>query len=263
MTLLQIFILSFIQGITEFFPISSSGHLVVIEKFMSLPVSELRSFDVAVHFGSFIAIVIYFWADYLGLWDELKTLITNFKWENIKRSRLYLLFIGSVPAVIVGLSLNSIFDKYFRSTLLVGVMMILVGVYFLFAENFKQEKGKLTLRSVIWIGLSQAVAIIPGVSRSGSTISTGILLGLKREEAARFSFVLGSIAVFGAFLLTMMDVFKSGFTVPALDLLLGVVFSFISSILSIHFLMKLLKKYSLNIFAYYLFAIGSLILIFT
>jgi undecaprenyl-diphosphatase len=139
--------------------------------------------------------------------------------------------------------------------------MIITGIYFLISEKFKTTEKKLTWKNTLLIGISQAFAILPGVSRSGSTIATGIFCGIKREDAARFSFILGSIAVTGATLLTTKDILETGLTIDLLTLMIGILSSGIASLLSIHYLMKLLKTKTLFWFAIYLFAVGGLMLL--
>jgi undecaprenyl-diphosphatase len=262
MTILQSIFLGIIQGITEFFPISSSGHLILLEHFMKLPVHALRSFDIAVHFGSLLAIFIYFRKDFVALIKSTINIVSGKikKTELIKNEVIWLI-IASVPAVIVGVLLNPIFDEYFRSDYLVSIFMIITGIYFLISEKFKTTEKKLTWKNTLLIGISQAFAILPGVSRSGSTIATGIFCGIKREDAARFSFILGSIAVTGATLLTTKDILETGLTIDLLTLMIGILSSGIASLLSIHYLMKLLKTKTLFWFAIYLFAVGGLMLL--
>ncbi|MBT4632107.1 undecaprenyl-diphosphate phosphatase [Candidatus Peregrinibacteria bacterium] len=238
MSLLQALLLGIIQGITEFLPISSSGHLVLTESLLNLEVDQLKDFDVIVHVGTLLAILIYFRREVLNTkyWPYL--------------------IIGTIPAVIVGLTLENQIDAVFRSALSVGIVMIIVGLIFTIPEKkFKSEK-KLTWKNAILIGIAQAVAIIPGVSRSGSTIFTATFLGLKREEAARFSFLLGSIAIAGAGLLTALDL--SEITLGYDRLLIGFFAALFSGLFAVSWLMKYLKKHSLKTFGFYLIAIGTI-----
>jgi len=252
MSLLQSIILGLLQGITEFLPISSSGHLVLIEKLFGLNVEELKDYDVALHIGSLLAILIYF----------RKTI-----WQILTSDRKYILYliIGTIPAIIAGITLEDKIDAMFRNTLSIGITLILVGIYFLIAEHFKQKSKSYKLQPISYklsalIGLAQMFALIPGVSRSGSTISTGILLGLDRKQAAEFSFLLGSIAISGAGLLTGLKLegnFDLHTTIP------GFAVSFIASYFAIRFLMKFFEKNTLRPFAYYRFVIGALAIALT
>lgn len=237
MTLLQALILGIVQGITEFLPISSSGHLVLGEALLGLKVEELKAFDVTVHVGTLLAILIYF----------RKDLLKTKYWPY--------LIVGTLPAVIIGLTLEDQIDALFRSATAVGVVMIIIGAIFLIPEKYGKSSGKLTYKNVILIGLAQALALIPGVSRSGSTIFTGKMLGLDREEAARFSFLLGSIAIAGAGLLTALD-FKDAI-VDWPTMLTGFAAAFLSGLAAIAWLMKYLRQHSLKVFGIYLLLLGA------
>ena len=223
MSILQSLILGIIQGITEFLPISSSGHLVLMETIMNLEVETLKSFDVALHVGSLLAILIYF----------RKTII-----KILTKDHKYIayLLIGTIPAVIAGFTLEDRIDQIFRGTMAVGIVMIITGIYFLIAEKIKISKSpRLQVSKSLLIGLSQAFALIPGVSRSGSTIATGVMLGMKRTQAAEFSFLLGSIAITGAGLLTALDV--ETLEIAKAPLATGFIASALASYFAIKFLM--------------------------
>ena len=252
MNLIQVILLSLVEGVTEFLPISSSGHLVLVETIFKLNVEELKSYDVALHIGSLAAILIYF----------RKTIL-----QIITKDRKYIVYliIGTIPAVIAGFTLSDFIDKIFRNTLSIGIILILVGVYFLIAEKISSKSATRNLQSAnyklpLLIGLAQMFALIPGVSRSGSTISTGILLGLERKKAAEFSFLLGSIAITGAGLLTALDITDK---IDWQTTGIGFAASLISSYFAIRFLMKFFEKNTLRPFAYYRFAIGLLAIILT
>ena len=284
MTILQSLILGIVQGITEFLPISSSGHLVLFESWFELPVEQLRSFDVVVHVGTLLAILIYFRSDiFKVIQDTLKG----------KFQMALFLIIGTIPAVIVGFTYKDQLDSYFRDSEKVAIAMFGAAVLFIIAEYVakkhqakllsekhrlvtgKAPVGKLASSategdsrplnwgSVILIGLFQSLALIPGVSRSGSTISAGLLGGMTREAAARFSFLLGSIAIFGAGLLTTKDVISEGLYFPGFAVAtVGFGASLLAGYISVAFLMKFLKKNTLAIFATYLIITSIVILLF-
>lgn len=296
MTFFQSFILGIVQGITEFLPISSSGHLVIFEHWFGLEVEALRSFDVIVHVGTLVAILIYFWKD---IW---KVLTDVFKGKF--QMALYLI-VGTIPAVVVGFTFKDQLDVYFRDPAKVALAMAGAAVLFVIAEyvrkvhihrrqkqyGFKSEnslfepkkrhksvhhrlggtgvnksapvtklaptESQLNWWAVILIGLFQSLALIPGVSRSGSTISAGLFGGMNRESAARFSFLLGSIAIFGAGLLTTKDVISEGLYFPGFTVTaVGFFASLISGYVSVAFLMKFLKKNTLHVFAVYLIIVA-------
>ena len=247
MTLLQALFLGIVQGITEFLPISSSGHLVLGQALLGLEFKELKDFDIMVHVGTLLAILVYF----------RKDLLKTQYWPY--------LIIGTVPAVAVAFTLEDQIDAIFRSPLSVGIVMMVIGFLFVLPERKTEKNTKLTWKNALLIGCAQAVALIPGVSRSGSTIFTGTLLGLKREEAARFSFLLGSIAIAGAGLLTGIDLLdpqqSSLTTTPVL--IVGFLAAFFSGLAAVSWLMSYLKKHPLKNFGVYLLIIGLLSILFS
>ncbi len=238
MNILQAIILGIVQGITEFLPISSSGHLIIAETLLKLDTSTLKDFDIALHVGTLLAILIYFRRDLL-----------NTKWWP-------LLILGSVPAALVGFFLEDQIDALFRNGTSVTFIMIGVGLLF-FIPQRKNNKPLTPLRA-LFIGCAQALAIIPGVSRSGSTLFTAMQLGMNREEAARFSFLLGAIAIAGAGLLKTLDVEALTVEVPVLAA--GFLSAFISGLLVVHFLLRFLKKHGLQVFGAYRVLAGLLFL---
>ncbi len=240
MNLLQAILLGLLQGITEFLPISSSGHLVVAESLLGLEVSGLKDFDIALHVATLLAILIYFRR------DLLKT--EWWPW----------LILGSVPAAILGFALEDQIDATFRNAESIGVFMLIMGALFLLPQ--RKNNKPLTWWRGLLMGCGQALAIIPGVSRSGATIFTGMQLGMKREEAARFSFLLGAIAIAGAGLLKALDAESLQLSWSILSA--GFIASFISSLLAVSWLMKFLKNHSLRVFGVYRIGLGLLILLF-
>lgn len=256
MTLLDAFWLGLMQGITEFLPISSDGHLVLLESWLKLPLDELKAFDVVLHLGTLIAMVIYFWND---LWSAVK---------NVKLAGW--IVVGSIPAVVAGLTLEDWIDATFREATVVYGMLMVMGVFYLIVEAIATRRAskskavapsstELSLGRVVLIGIAQAFALIQGISRSGSTIGTGLLLGLSREKAARFSFVLGTPVIAGAVALKSLQVVQGEASLPAWDItLVGLLTSLIAGYGSVAFLMKFLKKHSLNFFAVYLFVVAGI-----
>jgi undecaprenyl-diphosphatase len=268
MHLSEALFLGILQGITEFLPVSSSGHLVIAETYLGLDVDSLKSFDVVVHLGTLTAVFIYFWKDIKGLFKAFLSFIGLCKMKNHKKkyqNLIIFLIIATVPAVIVGLLFEDAIDYLFRSTLYVGIWMIIVAEIFIIAESqlkkHKEEK-KVGYVSALIIGMAQALALIPGVSRSGITISAGIFQGIPREKAARFSFLMAVPAIMGAGILTGIKEVKSGtFDIEFIILLAGFISSAAAGFLAIYFLMKFIKNHTLRVFSYYLFGIGIITII--
>lgn len=272
MNFLDGLLLGVLQGLTEFLPVSSSGHLVLAESFLELPVQDLLGFDVAVHFGTLLAIFVYFWKDFKDLLVALWKTIVNLKKREalddltVKGQKMIvLLIVCTLPAVIVALLFDDLLETTFRGVNAVAVMLLVVAVYFILAEYVKKRvrTSKLTFGKALIIGIVQAFALIPGISRSGSTIATGIIQGIDRQEAARFSFLLGSVAITAATLLSVYKVIGGDLYLPGWDVVLvGVASSFLAGYLAVYVLMAYLKKHSLIVFSAYLVVLSVSLLIF-
>jgi undecaprenyl-diphosphatase len=263
MDISQAIILGLIQGFTEFLPISSSGHLILAQEFLDLEVGQLAAFDVMVHMGTLLAIIAYFRKDFAGFAVALFNALRRKKLETQESEYSRLLeyiILASVPAVLVGLSLEDFIVEHFRSAQAVALNMIVSGIFFITADYIfrRVSKSEITLRRAIVVGLFQAFALLPGVSRSGTTISAALLGGIDREQAARFSFLLGSPVMLGAGVLTAAKLFFNGGEIGFswVALLLGFLTSAASGYLCIALLMKFLKRHSLLVFAAYLIVVG-------
>jgi undecaprenyl-diphosphatase len=262
MTILNSIILGALQGITEFLPISSSGHLVLAESVLGLRVEALKSFDVAVHLGTLVSILVYFWGDVCEMIKAFFRIVFLRMKKDSHEKLVGFIVIGTIPAVIAGLFLGDEIDEIFRGVEMVGVSMMCTAILFLIAEyvNKKSAKSGVNFIKSLVIGIFQAVALIPGVSRSGSTISAGLIGKMERADAAKFSFLLGIPAIAGAGVLTFMDssIDTVGLAASS-SVAVGFLVSAIVGFFSIYFLMKFLKKYSLKIFSLYLLIVGSIV----
>jgi undecaprenyl-diphosphatase len=262
-SIIQAIILGFIQGLTEFIPISSSGHLVLAHHALGVFETGL-AFDVALHFGTLVALILYFWKDLLVY---AKALLT----KNEHTKLAYLLITATIPAAIIGFLLEKKAESQFRSVRLVGVTMLLFGAIMLLAEHYYRRQQKHTTldgiqtHQALTMGFVQAIAIVPGVSRSGSTITAGLFMGLDRVAATRFSFLLGIPITAGA----VLKVFTEGGVLHAARqqqsvFLIGMVTALISGLFAIRFMLGFLGKHGLHVFAYYRIILGlMLLLIFT
>lgn len=258
-------ILGALQGVTEFLPISSSGHLALLEHFLKLPADitpgNLEYFDILLHGGSLLAILLYLWRDWLSLFREIYEMIKQRKIDH--HSLAFKLALGTVPAIIAGLLFAGSMG-FFRALPIIGFFMIGVALFYFFAERKPQEDGldHVPLKKAVLIGLVQTVALLPGVSRSGMTIAAGRLFGIQREVAAKFSFMLGAVAILAANVYAMLS-FRDGITPPPTSFILyGVVTAFVFSFGTIHFLLKFLRTHTLRPFGLYLLFLGTFILSF-
>jgi undecaprenyl-diphosphatase len=263
MTFIQQLLIAVIQGITEFLPISSSGHLILIPKLTALP-DQGPMIDVAVHIGSLLAIIIYFWRDVRGLAQG--GLATVGIGEAPAQRRLFLwLALGTIPAVVVGFLLksNDLLDS-FRSTQLVATNLIIYGILLGLADRFGKEERSyedMSLRDAIIVGAAQALALIPGTSRSGVTMTAARFLGYKRVEAARFSFLLSIPAVAGAGTLAALDLAEASAQMQWDALVTGAL-TFVAAFATMAFLMNFLRKATMMLFVAYRILLGVALLAF-
>ncbi|GAB5351687.1 MAG: undecaprenyl-diphosphatase [Altererythrobacter sp.] len=263
MTFLQELIIAIVQGITEFLPISSSGHLILIPKLTDFP-DQGPLIDVAVHVGSLLAIILYFWKDVLGLARGGFASVGLGK-DDEQRRLFWFVLIGTIPAVAVGLFIKTGgYLEGFRSTDLVATNLIIFGILLGLADHFgKQTKAyeDMSLRDAILVGCAQALALIPGTSRSGSTMTAARALGYTRVESARFSFLLAIPAVAGAGLLAALDLADATAQMQQDALVTGIL-TFFAALATMMFLMNFLKKASMLVFVIYRVLLGSALLLF-
>ena len=272
MTLVQALLLGIVQGLTEFLPISSSGHLVLVQHLFGLREAEL-SFDVSVHIGTLAAVILYFRRDILdileGLMRALRGTLTNRATSDADRPQVRLaglILLGSVPTAAIGLALHSVADRLFASPLIVGAMLLLTGGI-LFAtrpgRHPRTDAGRplegLTIKDALVIGVTQGLAVMPGISRSGSTIAVGILTGIRHETAARFSFLLSIPAVAGAALLVLKDAIQQG-DIHLPSCLIGGLAAMLVGYAALALLVFLVQKGRLYLFAPYCWIIGCVAL---
>lgn len=263
MTFFQLLLIAVVQGITEFLPISSSGHLILIPYLTNFP-DQGPMMDVAVHVGSLLAIIIYFWRDVFGL-ARGGFATVGIGREPVQRRLFLWVLVGTIPAVALGLFLKlGGYLESFRVTDLVAVNLIVYGLLLGVADRWgRQEKSfeDVTLRDAILVGIAQALALIPGTSRSGATMTAARALGYKRVEAARFSFLLAIPAVAGAGLLAALDLAEATAAMQW-DALVAGVLTFVTAFATMAFLMNFLRKASMLVFVIYRVAMGVALLWF-
>ena len=263
---LQAFILGIIQGLTEFLPVSSSGHLVIIQHLLGLKGPELF-FDICVHLGTLLAVIIVFRKEIRELMRSLGHLVwlifvedAHFEhlFENSEFKMLLLVFFGFFPTALLGVVFHEVGPQLFSSVVIVGLMLIITGGLLWQTRRVKQEGGGLesfSIRTALIIGLVQGLAIMPGISRSGSTIALGLFLGLNRELSARYSFMLAIPAILGAGILSLHGLIAD----PNVDYkiaLIGAAVSFVVGYFALVLLLRLVKKAKLYLFSPYCWAMG-------
>jgi len=255
----QALILGLIQGLTEFLPVSSSGHLVLAQRLLGLR-EPVLTFDIALHLGTLVAVIIFFRRDIAGIVQGILGRgpeRTSYTWL------LVLLILGSVPTAAVGLLFKDTFEAMFASVLAVGVSLLITGALLLaagLAGRPRRDLEKMRSWHALLIGLAQGLAITPGISRSGSTISVALLLGLERELAVRFSFLLSIPAILGAVALQVLDL-PGGTGLAWTPLVLGGLVAGVSGWLALKLLLGLVRQGRIHWFAYYCLALGILALV--
>lgn len=265
MNSLQATILGTVQGLTEVLPISSSAHLILIPSFLNWPESGL-TFDVALHLGTFLALSVYFWQDIIELICDFFSGIFK-RGEQIAVSRLpFYILAGTIPAVIVGKTMETPIEAVFRSNpTLIATFLMVFALLLAFADTTGVKRWKMdaiNLRAALIIGTAQCLALMPGVSRSGITITAALFLGFNRETAARFSFLLSLPIVAGAAFLKLGQLVRSGIPPDeVMPLLIGITTSAIFGYISVAFLLKMVQRSSLYPFVWYRLGAGSLALI--
>jgi undecaprenyl-diphosphatase len=265
LSILQAVVLGCVQGLTEFVPISSSGHLVIVPEVLGWAPPGL-AFDVLLHIGSLIALVVYFFRDLMEL------LTGVIKGDKKQRRLLRLLIVGTVPAVIAALALSDYFDKAYEDARASAIQLLITAAILVGAElalRFHQRRTaargselrrmeNLREGDAAVIGIGQAVAILPGISRSGTTIAAGLALSMERNEAARFSFILALPALFGAALIEVPELAQT--TLGAGSAAAGLLASLVTSYVAIAALLRYLRSNTLYVFAAYCVLAGIIFL---
>jgi len=271
-TVWQALVLGIVQGLTEFLPISSSAHLILVPWLFGWPEPGL-AFNVALHLGTLSAVLVYFSGDLLTIARGWLTGLAQRRPLGSPEARIgWAVLIGSVPAGVVGVLLNDAIDQYFHSggggTLAIGltaVLLVGLGAALWLAERAGRRSRSLTevgLRDGFLVGVAQALALLPGVSRSGSTITAGLFLGFQRAAAARFSFILGIPAIVGAGMLETMHLLRTGLPASERTLfVVGMAASAVTGFLAIAFLLRFLQRRSTGVFVLYRFLLGAFILV--
>lgn len=268
---LKVIILGIVEGITEWLPISSTGHLILVDEFMKLNMSDAfkEMFDVLVQLGAILAVVVIYFKKLLPV-DMVKKEDNSKKpaWNKDKLILWCKILVACLPAAIIGLPFNDKIDELFYNAPTVAVMLIVYGIAFIIVE--KLHKGKefkindissITFKTAALIGIFQVLALIPGTSRSGATIVGAMIIGVGRTAAAEFTFYLAIPVMFGASLLKLI---KFGFaftTAEAAALILGMIAAFVVSIIAIRFLMGYIKKHDFTVFGWYRIVLGILVLV--
>ena len=249
MTWIQAVLLGVVQGLAEFLPVSSSGHLVIAQKMLGFSAPPVF-FDVLIHVGTLVAVIVYF----------------RDRWLKLTSKHVSLLVLATIPAVVVGGLLNPFLGDLFNSLWVVMIGLVITGTLLVISSRRFSDSGfsidKMSSKQALLIGLFQALAIMPGVSRSGSTVVGGVMIGLKKQAAFFFSFFMAVPAILGALVLQLVD--NQAFeVVDSMSLVIGFGVSMVTGLFSLKILEKVINSSKLNLFAYYCFGLALLLLIVT
>ena len=267
---LQVVLLSLIQGLTEFLPISSSAHLVLPAQLTDWPDQGL-AFDVAVHFGTLLAVIAYFRQDLLQMlaaFTRAPAMLSNLGWRPILQQTaahdehldlVIKLALATLPVAIVGFATKDIIEANLRTLSVIATTTILFAVVLWIADRRPGSRSLASWSDTIWIGLAQTFALLPGTSRSGVTIAVALLVGLNRVAAARFSFLLAIPTIAGAQLLLTLDLMSEGNSVDLAPTAVGGLIAFASAYLSIHFFIRLLDRFGMIPYVIYRLVLGSVL----
>lgn len=269
MTIFEVIFLAILQGIAEFLPISSSAHLVIFRDLFGIGSSVITgdlalAFDIALHFGTLLAIALYFFHDFLEMVIQGVT-----KGTKTQAGRMFwYIVLATIPAAVVGILFEDVIESAIRGNfILIACALIVMGIIIYLADkNCKQTKNfeSMTWKDALIVGCSQVFALIPGFSRSGTTIAAARTLKLDRENAAKFSFYLSAPVVFGAVVLSIFDKATMAAVSANLSIFItGIVVAFIAGLICIEFLLKYLKKHDFKVFMWYRILLGIVVIIYT
>lgn len=262
MTIIQSIVLGILQGVGEFLPISSSAHLILVPYLFGWEESSM-AFDIALHFGTLLAVLVVFFKEW---WNLLVGAVNDIKSkkQSMEGRMFWYLVVATIPAALVGFLLDDVIESYFRSQIwLIALFLALMGVFIYLGDRWaskhyqKREISfeKITLKQAFLVGCSQAFAVFPGFSRSGTTILAGRLMGLSKEAITKFTFLLSVPIIAGATILKVGDLEFS------LEVIIGIVTSFVVGIISIKFLLNYIKKHDFSVFAFYRIMIAIIVYI--
>jgi undecaprenyl-diphosphatase len=263
MTILDAVVLGVVQGLTEFLPISSSGHLILAREIFGVGIGSGLAFDAVLHFATALAVVVYFKNDIIGLFKAAVDIISRREDSTSMHKLLIGIIVATIPAVFLGLLLEDMMDTVFRNGALVAGTLLIGALIIFAAERLAKADVMMIAPSVkkaLAIGFFQSLALIPGMSRSGMAISGGMLMGFTREQAARFAFLLAIPLLLGAGAKKFYDLSAGEGSIDMLVLFFGALTAFAVGIAVIHYLLKFLRTHSLMVFVWYRVFLAALVL---
>ncbi len=273
MTLFEAIVLGFVQGLAEFLPISSSGHLALLQYFFGIEGESVLTFAVLLHLGTLISVFIVYWRDIVELFIELGFVIKDIFTgkglganKNQTRKLGYMIIVATIPTALIGICFNDLFVSFYTSLLPIGIGLIMTGTILWIAErvnNNKLEIKNMKFRHAILVGICQGIAITPGISRSGSTLFGGLICGLNRELAVKFAFLISIPSILGSVVLEAPAAFEQGMDMQlVIPILAGVIVSAVSGLVAIKTMINFVSKKKLCYFSYYTWILGIAVIIY-
>lgn len=274
MTYLQAVILGLVQGLAEFLPISSSGHLAILENFFGIKEDSMLFFAVMLHFGTLLSVFVVFWKDIVELFKELILTIKDLIGkkglrldERPIRKLGVMIIVSCIPTALIGFIFGDVFEGLYSKPIIIGVMFIITGLLLIAAETWgggNRNINNLNYRNSIFIGIVQGLAIIPGISRSGSTLFASLLCKLDREFAVKFVFLISIPTILGSVILELPDGLKEGVSGQAWGpIIVGVLVAFLSGLFAVKVMLKVVSNKKLKYFSYYLFVLAAAVIIYS
>lgn len=274
LTYLQAVILGLVQGLTEFLPVSSSGHLALLQHFFGISGDNVLTFTVLLHVGTLISVFFMYWRDILDLIKELFIAIADLltgkglRLDERPTRKLGLLMItATIPTAIIGFAFNDFFEGLYGNILFIGIGFLITGTMMFFSERFgsnSKDLEHMKFRNAVFIGLLQGVAICPGISRSGSTLVGGLTTGLKRDFAVRFAFLISIPAIMGSAVLEGKDLIETGIDTSIIGpVLAGMVVAAVSGVIAIKAMIKVVSDKKLKYFSYYVWVLGIVVIAYS
>ena len=274
MTYFEAVILGLVQGLAEFLPISSSGHLALLQQWFGIDENKVLLFAVLLHVGTLISVFIVYWKDIWELIVELcltiKDLCTGkgLRLEDRPVRKLgVMIIVATIPTAIIGLLFNDLFDKLYTSVLPIGIGLIITGFLLILAErtgNSSRGIDRMNFRNALFIGTVQGIAICPGISRSGSTLFGSLICNLDRKFAVKFVFLISIPSILGSAVMEAPDAIKAGFDMAQLGpVLVGMIVAAVSGLIAIKTMIKIVSDKKLSYFSYYVWALGAAVVIYS
>lgn len=274
MTYFEAVILGLVQGLAEFLPISSSGHLALLQQWFEIDENKVLLFAVLLHVGTLISVFIVYWKD---IWELIVELCLTIKdlctgkglrlEERPVRKLGVMIIVATIPTAIIGLLFNDLFDKLYTSVLPIGIGLIITGFLLVLAErtgNSSRGIEKMNFRNALFIGTVQGIAICPGISRSGSTLFGSLICNLDRKFAVKFVFLISIPSILGSAVMEAPDAIKAGLDMAQLGpILVGMVVAAVSGLIAIKTMIKIVSDKKLSYFSYYVWALGAAVVIYS